>query len=176
MLQSWVPYATVGPVILHQPANAVAHIGFHESNRGGGLQQGMLDIATPMTTMSSRHRGTPARSSADIVVHPMADIRSPVSGVVLRGGNYTLYCAYRDGYAVIRPDAGPNLEVGVLHLTGVTVRPGDRVEAGVTVIADHATKFPFSSQVDASTATALPHVHVEVVDPTVPDRPSSGRC
>ncbi len=187
VLQNFLPYATVGAVTLHYPANSVAHVGFHESNRGGGLDQMPLGDAAgsagfaqrpsaPYTTMPSRNRGTPSRSAADIVVHPMAEVRAPVTGTVLRSGNYTLYCTYRDGYAVIRPDAAPNLEVGVLHVTNVLVRPGDRVTAGVTPLADKATKFSFSSQVDDYTAAALPHVHIEVVDPTIPNRPSAGTC
>ena len=176
VMQYWTPFATVGGITLHHPATAVAHIGFHQSNRGGGLAQEPLVVPTPMTTMPSRYRGTPARSAADIVVHPLLEVRSPVTGTVLRSGNYTLYCRYTDGFVVVRPDAQPNLEVGVLHITGVRVRPGQRVEAGSTVLAAHATLFPFSSQVDDYTATPWPHVHVEVVDPTIPNRPSSSGC
>ena len=183
VLQNYTPFATVGAVTVHYPTNAVAHVGFHESNRGGGLQQvplggdtGSTATNAAHTTMPSRNRGTPSRSAADVVVHPMADVRAPVTGTVLRAGNYTLYCTYRDGYAVIRPDAAPHLEVGVLHVTGVAVRPGDRVTAGVTPLADHATKFSFSSQVDDYTAAALPHVHIEVVDPAIPNRPTSSSC
>jgi hypothetical protein len=63
----------------------------------------------------------------------------------------------------------------VLHMTGLRVRPGDRVVAGETVLADRAHKLPFESQVDEITAEpAWPHVHVEVVDPSIPDRPSPG--
>ena len=52
---------------------------------------------------------------------------------------------------------------------------GERVEAGETVAA-HATRFPFTSQVDALTGEpSWPHVHIEVVDPSVPRR-SSGSC
>ncbi len=36
---------------------------------------------------------------------------------------------------------------------------------------------PFRSQVDDDTAVPhWPHVHVEVVDPSVPDRPTGGGC
>jgi hypothetical protein len=49
------------------------------------------------------------------------------------------------------------------------------VEAGVTVVASHVRTFPFRSQVDDhTTAPHWPHVHVEVVDTSVPDRPSGG--
>jgi hypothetical protein len=70
---------------------------------------------------------------------------------------------------VISPDGHPELEVKVLHITGLRVRPGDRVVAGKTKLAQHATRFPFSSEVDAFTARpAWPHVHIEVTKLAVP--------
>jgi hypothetical protein len=47
---------------------------------------------------------------------------------------------------------------------------------GTTVIAEAATQLPFSSQVDAFTATPWPHVHIEVVDPSVPNRRGATSC
>jgi biotin carboxyl carrier protein len=170
------PLLTVAGMTLLAPAPVVERAGFHESSHPGAL---VLDAApgavARFTTLPSRGRGTPARSAADIVTDPRAVIAAPVAGTVLRSGGYRLYCKYRDEFVVIRPDARPDLEVKVLHLTGVTVRPGQRVTAGQPVAA-HATTFPFRSQVDSTTAEpSWPHVHVEVVDPSVP-RPSSGSC
>lgn len=64
----------------------------------------------------------------------------------------------------------------MLHIDGVRVRRGDRVEAGVTVFAPRATKLPFESQVDGLRAVdpAWPHVHIEVVDPAIRNIPSPG--
>lgn len=62
-----------------------------------------------------------------------------------------------------------------MHIDGVRVEPGDRVKAGVTVLAGRARKLPFRSQVDDYTAEpSWPHVHIEVIDPSIRDRPSSG--
>ncbi|MDP9019506.1 MAG: M23 family metallopeptidase, partial [Actinomycetota bacterium] len=120
---------------------------------------------------------TGGRTAADVVVDPAAEIRSPVTGRVLRAGTYVLYCDYSDDYAVIEPDGRPGWEVKLLHIDGVLVGPGERVRAGETVLARRPTQLPFESQVDEVTVPpAWPHVHIEVVDPSIPDRPSGGRC
>ncbi len=169
------PMATVGPVVLHHPAAQVERIGFHESGHDGARQLDPVAAAARPFTMETRERGTGDRTAADVVVPPGAEIRAPVTGRVLRAGGYVLYCEHADDFAVIEPDARPGWEVKVLHIDGVAVRAGDRVEAGVTLLAPAATVLPFASQVDEDTAEpSWPHVHVEVVDPSIPDRPSPG--
>ena len=43
------------------------------------------------------------------------------------------------------------------------------------MIAQHATLLPFGSQVDDFTAEPhWPHNHVEVIDPSIPNRPNEG--
>ncbi len=171
----WAPFAEVAGIVLTHPAARVELTAFHESNHDGARDLGVLATAAHPFLLESRQRGTGARSAADIVVDPEAEIRSPVSGTVVRGGSYVLYCDHRDEYAVISPDAQPGWEVKVLHVHGLRVRPGDRVEAGVTVLAAGSRVLPFRSQVDDETAEpSWPHVHLEVVDPSIPDRPSEG--
>ena len=106
------------------------------------------------------------------------EIRSPVTGRVKRAGRYVLYCKHSDDYVVIEPDDRPGWEVKVLHIDGVRVRAGNRVVAGQTVLAPRATQLPFESQVDKvrTADPAWPHVHIEVVDPTIPDRPTGPGC
>jgi hypothetical protein len=67
--------------------------------------------------------------------------------------------------------------VKLLHISGVGVRAGDRVAAGKTTIAQHATPLPFGSQIDAFTEDpAWPHVHMEVTQLEVPDaKPTPGK-
>lgn len=169
------PFATAGQVTLLLPGATVELIGFHESNHDGARQLDLLPAEVAVTTLDSRGRGTGRRTAADIVVDPAAEVRSPVSGTVVRGGGYTLYCRHRDEFVVIEPTERPGWEVKVLHIDGLRVEVGDRVVAGETVIADHATILPFLSQVDGLTASpSWPHVHIEVVDPSVPDRPGAG--
>jgi hypothetical protein len=94
---------------------------------------------------------------------------------VKRAASYVLYCRYTDQFLVVEPDSRPGWEVKVLHVSGLRVRAGDRVTAGQTVVADGPRAFPFRSQVDDATAAPhWPHVHLEVVDPAIPDRPGSG--
>ncbi|NIR38194.1 MAG: M23 family metallopeptidase, partial [Actinobacteria bacterium] len=150
-------------------------IGFHEAGHDGSKQQQVLDTAAPTVTLETRGRGTGSRTAADIVVPPDTEIRSPVTGTVVRGGTYVLYCDYSDDFVVIEPDARPGWEVKMFHFDGLQVGAGDRVVAGVTVIAPRATPLPFESQVDEFTAEpSNPHVHVEVIDPSIPDIPTPG--
>ncbi len=173
--QAWTPFASIEGVVLHHPSARVEAVGFHESNHDGARDLEPLSTAANPIVLESRERGTGARTAADVVSDPEAEIRAPVTGRVLRAGTYVLYCDHADDYAVIEPDARPGWEVKVLHIDGVTVAAGDRVLAGETVLARRPTQLPFDSQVDDHTASpAWPHVHLEVVDPSIPDRPSSG--
>jgi putative cell wall-binding protein len=168
-------FATVGGVDLHLPSRDVELIGFHESNHDGARQQNLRDTATPKLTLPSRSRGTGSRSAADVVAAPDQPIMAPVTGRVVRGGSYVLYCRYTDNFAVIEPDAHPGWEVKVLHFQGIQVRVGDRVEASTTMLGTGPRQLPFESQVDEySQPRNWPHVHVEVVDPSIPDRPGGG--
>ncbi len=163
-------------ITVSAPASIIERAGFHQSTHPGAQAMDPLPGDVPLTTMAGRNRGTHARSAIDVAVHPLVPIVSPVDGRVIRAGNYVLYCRYRDGYVVIAPDSRLDLEVKILHMQDVSVRPGDRVAAG-DQIAARATPFPFTSQIDRLTAEpSWPHVHIETVDPTIPRRPSSGSC
>lgn len=171
----WQPYASVGPVALHSPGDVVELTGYHQAGPAGALRQEPVPGAARSLVMGSRNRGTDPQSAADLVVDPSREVRSPVSGRVVRAGNYALYCRHPDQFLVIEPDARPGWEVKVLHFEGLRVAAGDRVEAGVTVVADRARLLPFRSQVDDHTrAPHWPHLHVEVIDLAVPKRPGSG--
>jgi murein DD-endopeptidase MepM/ murein hydrolase activator NlpD len=172
---AFVPFATIDQVVLVHPSAQVELVGFHEANHDGARQMEPTAEAARAIELESRQRGTGSRSAADIVVPPDAEIRSPVTGTVKRAGGYILYCEHDDDFAVIEPDARPGWEVKVLHIDGVQVQAGQRVEAGVTVLAPRSTPLPFASQVDDHTASpAWPHVHVEVVDISIPNRPPPG--
>ena len=173
----YVPYAVSVGVTLHHPSARVEHVGFHQSNHDGARDQEPTPTAArPMVLESRSNRVTAARSAADIVVEPGSEIRSPVTGAVKRAGPYVLYCDNQDEFLVLVPDGFPHLEVKLLHIVGLQVRAGDRVEGGVTVVARHANQLPFESQVDQvrTADPAWPHVHVEVVDTNIPDQPNPG--
>ncbi|WP_108668054.1 hypothetical protein [Euzebya rosea] len=169
------PFASVAGIVLHHPADVVERIGLHQSNHEGARDLDVLETAAAPLVLESRDRLSGERSAADVVVDPTGEIRSPVTGTVIRAGSYTLYCDLTDEYAVIAPDAQPSWEVKVLHVVGLHVAVGDRVEAGVTPLAAHAHVLPFASQVDEWTAEpSWPHTHVEVVDPSIPNQPNPG--
>ena len=172
----WSPFATVGGVTLTHPAARVERVGFHEASHDGARQLEPAPTAVAAVTVETRGRGTGSRTAADIVVDPANEIRSPVTGRVKRAGGYVLYCRHSDDYVVVEPDAHPGWEVKILHIDGERVDVGDRVTAGQTVIARRATQLPFASQVDElrTADPAWPHVHVEVVDLAIPDRPNPG--
>jgi hypothetical protein len=174
---NWAIFATVEGVVLQHPAMMVERVGFHEANHAGAQQLEVFEHAVAPLTLETRGRSTGSRTAADIVVDPDGPIRAPVTGTVLRAGTYVLYCDYADDYVVIEPDARPGWEVKLLHIDGVRVAGGDRVEAGVTELAPRPTPLPFASQVDEHTAEpSWPHVHLEVVDPSVPNPPSGSSC
>ena len=170
------PFAEAGGVTLVHPAERVERIGFHQSNHEGARDLNPLATAVDASTLESRDRLSSGRTAADVVVDPTATIRSPVTGRVLRAGTYVLYCKHSDDYVVIEPDSHPGWEVKILHIDGEQVSRGQRVEAGVTQLAPRATQLPFESQVDELSAAkpAWPHVHIEVVDPSIPNIPSPG--
>jgi biotin carboxyl carrier protein len=175
--QAFVPFATVGSIVLQHPSDHVEAIGFHQSAQDGAQEQTPVATASRWFTMEDRERDTTPRGAADIVVEPGREIRAPVTGTVIRANSYTLYCDYTDQYVVIEPDSHPGWEVKILHIEGLTVTKGQRVQAGVTVVAQHARVLPFRSQVEDDTGLPpWPHVHVEVVDPTVKDRPTGPGC
>ena len=175
---AWAPFATVGGVTLVHPSARVERVGLHQSSHDGARPLTVLPSATAPLTLDDRHRDTGAQTAADVVVDPAGEIRAPVSGRVKRAGTYVLYCRHSDDYVVIEPDGHPGWEVKILHIDGVRVRAGNRVVAGRTVLAPRPTQLPFESQVDKvrTADPAWPHVHIEVVDPSIPDRPTPGSC
>ncbi len=158
---------------LRVPSAGTELVGFHQSNHDGARNLDAIDGPVPTVVLDSRNRGTGRRTAADIVVDPQVEIRAPVTGTVVRAGTYTLYCDELDDFVVIEPDGRPGIEVKMLHIDGVQVQAGDRVESGVTLLAPAPTQLPFESQVDEVSGPAnWPHVHLEVVDTAIPDQPN----
>jgi len=171
-----VPFAYAAGVALYHPSAFVDRIGFHQASDRRDLLLRTAPHAMHPRVMHSRGRGTGARTAADIVVPANTTIYAPVSGIVKRAMGYHLYCKYIDNFVVISPVHHPELEVKILHVTGLLVHPGSKVVAGKTAIAAHATKFPFVSEVDVSTPHHQPHVHIEVTPLAVPSaKPQPGK-
>lgn len=175
----YVTLGQAGGLVLRMPAARVERIGFHEASHPGSQAINAAGTGLDLIELESRGRGTPARSAADIVVPPGEPLLAPISGTVVSATSYVLYCEHQDKLVYIEPDGLPGWQVRLFHVQGEIPAVGTRVIAGETVVATAgATMLPFESQVDEFTAEpSWPHVHLEVVDTSVPDdRPPGGGC
>lgn len=174
----YVTLGQAGEVPLVIPIGKVELIGFHEAGHPGSQAINAAGTGLPSMILESRSRGTAATSAADIVVPPGEPVRAPATGTVISANTYTLYCEHTDKLVYIEPDGLPGWVVKIFHVTGEIPAVGTRVIAGQSVVADGARQLPFESQVDEFTAEpSWPHVHVEVVDTSIPDtRPPGPGC
>jgi len=174
--------ARVDGLELLLPADRVLSAGFHEASGPNGLAMQPVGILTgnlnaakfeppeaddetgaEYHVMASRGREFAATSALDVLLEDDEPVLSPVTGVVADVRDILVYSEYPDLRIELRPDQPGDLRVIVIHVEGIRVEPGDRVEAGVTVLADTARRFPFLSQIDNETYPELwPHVHLEV--------------
>lgn len=150
--------ATANGVAVYTPSPRPAYIGFHQSSNAR---------ATPMRAawgrkLPSRGRGTADTSAVDISMDAGDAVRAPVTGTVLAVEPYALYGKYPDYRLRFAPDDDPRMLVSVIHVTDPKVRPGQRVEGGVDLIAGGARKFPFVSQIDVNGGGDRGHVHIEI--------------
>jgi murein DD-endopeptidase MepM/ murein hydrolase activator NlpD len=167
-------FATAGDLEVRMPVSRYETVGFHESGHDGAFQLQVVTI-DDWLTLPSRGRGTGSRTAADIVVPIGEPVLAPIDGTVIRAGTYTLYCDHSDSFVVIEPDGRPGWELKIFHFDGLGVQVGDTVVAASTQIGTQGKVLPFESQVDAYTAEpSNPHVHIEVIDTSIPDRPSTG--
>lgn len=173
------PFAERNRLELVTPVPHPVYVGFHEAWFRGALRLRPLGEAVavdnhraaapapqqegePYGILRTRGRRPSPTSAVDIQVRPNQPIRAVVTGTVVEASRYRLYGRYPDSMVVIRPDGAENQLVTMLHVTGLRVSRGDRVEAGRTLVAKRASQFPFASQVDRYSGKRLPHVHVEV--------------
>jgi murein DD-endopeptidase MepM/ murein hydrolase activator NlpD len=167
-------FARAGDLEVRMPVSRYETVGFHESGHDGAFQLEVVDL-DDWTTLASRGRGTGSRTAADIVTRVDEPVMAPIDGTVIRAGSYTLYCDHTDNFVVIEPSGRPGWELKIFHFSGLQVGVGDEVIASDTMIGTGGRILPFVSQVDEFTAEpSNPHVHLEVIDTSIPDRPSSG--
>ena len=167
--------ATIGDIELVEPSAAVEVVGYHQSNHEGAQQMTPAPDGPDWVTMANRGRRTGSRTAADVVADEHVEVVAPVTGRVVRSGTYVLYCDHTDNFVAVEPDGHPGIEVKMLHFRGLRLGPGDRVVAGETVVGDGPRRLPFASQVDAWSDSGYgPHVHVEVIDTSIPNVPNGG--
>jgi biotin carboxyl carrier protein len=171
---------TAGPVTLFVPAAEAVLVSFHEA----ALPEAIAFVpfgkllgnenstrfsapqaqsgGAPYRVQVSRGRPNAPTSAVDVVLADGEAVLSPVAGVVAEVRSYSLYGTYDDVRLELHPDEATEYAVVLIHVEGVQVRAGDRVEVG-TVLADSARRFPFEAVVDRATAPVkLGHVHIEV--------------
>jgi biotin carboxyl carrier protein len=153
-------------------------IGFHESGTRGAKAlhpMGIPRVNDNMTRLAkapvgdgfeylvlgSRERRNAPTSAVDVSMPFNTPVQSPVTGRVVDATAYLLYREVPDNAVYLVPDRRPDLVVVLMHLNGLKVNVGDRVEAGKTVLALTARLLPFGSQIDRY-AGRMPHVHMEV--------------
>lgn len=184
----------VGALELHHPSPAPLAVGFHEAATSralpmrplgrivsggaiaGGAVVGDTVAGWPYRVLPSRGRRALPTSAVDVALPDGEPVLAPISGEVVDVGTYHLEGRYPDRRIEIRPDAAPTRRVVVIHVAGVQVAAGDRVEGGRTPLARTARRFPFVSQIDTYTAPEhWPHVHIEVQPEPPPDPPETSR-
>jgi murein DD-endopeptidase MepM/ murein hydrolase activator NlpD len=183
------PFARVGRLLLYLPGTDVAGVGFHEAALPAAMAMTPLGrcardanrgrVRCPARTagpayviLPTRHRAAGPTTAADVAMPADAVVRSPVTGVVVDRRWYWLYGVSRDQRLVIRPDDARGLVVVLIHVTGLRVRTGDRVVAGVTPIASPRV-IPFKSDINRYVGPSIPHVHIEVKHRGAPGHPAS---
>jgi hypothetical protein len=174
-------FARVGELELRLPSTDPVMAGFHEASTGVAIE--LLPIGIPVANhnttkfevpaadprgrpylvMSSRGRVFPATSALDVALRDDDPVLAPVTGVVSDVRTYWLYGAHEDRRVEIVPDDAPHLRIVLVHVSGVQVAAGMRVEAGSSVLARSVNRFPFTSQIDRETEPErFGHVHIEL--------------
>jgi hypothetical protein len=110
-----------------------------------------------------RNRPGKPNTAADVGAKAETVVLSPVTGTVVRIKSYKLYGRYSDYEMHIVPDDTSGIDVVMIHLTDLSCKAGDRVEAGVTPVAK-IRKFSdkFHDQLSDYTKDAGDHVHLQV--------------
>ena len=102
-------------------------------------------------------------TAADVGAKPGTTVISPVTGTVVKVKSYKLYGKWPDYEIHITPDGFDNLDIVLIHVTDLEVKPGARVVAGVTPLA-HVRKLSdkFSDQLAEYVKDGGNHVHLQV--------------
>lgn len=176
-----VPFATVGgtplTLVLPAPRNEIITIGYHQAYNTRALSlvpvmnsMGQATTQTvmaavrsggrPIFVMAARGRGSALDSSVDIALKAGSVVKSPVTGRVLAVMPYLLYGRINDVRIDIIADGYPGFTIALAHVDKQTVVAGQKVEAGVTPLANVRT-LGIASQIDQYLGEAVTHVHIQ---------------
>lgn len=113
----------------------------------------------------SGRSGSPTRA-VDVGAPAGSTVLSPVDGTVAELKPYKLYGITPDIEVHIRPDSNPKVEVVLIHLDGLMIRPGERLVAGSTPIAKvRRLSGRLTLQLGFFSHDAGNHVHLQVNTP-----------
>ena len=111
-------------------------------------------------------------TSIDIGAIAGSTVKAPVDGTVVLVRNYRLYEEMDDVEIHIQPTGRPDLDCVIIHLTDPRVKAGDKVEAGVTPIAQVRDIESFLTDVQLGFFTPEGvggnHSHVQMNDANYP--------
>lgn len=134
------------------------------------VRNAILSSKVPVLfTMSSRGRGSPFTSAADIALLPDSDVYSPVDGVITLVRTYNLYGRLMDYQVDIQPDGHPDLRVAIIHIKNIQVTNGQRVTRQKTIIGRMRPLPEISSQILEYLPHQADHVHIQVNPATAED-------
>lgn len=119
------------------------------------------DRSLRLFEMMSRGRGSSEFSAADCAVTPKALILAPVTGKVTLVTTYQLAGVGTDYRVEIAADGAPGVRVVLIHIKDVIVKPGDRVDGGVTPLAT-VRHLPIDNQVNRYLPVAADHTHIQI--------------
>ncbi len=152
-------FASYGRLKLHLPVpvSKLTEIGFHQASYAWALRM-KTPLKDAKASESNAHRGTSRDTSrqptgadavlvgkvlrmwrarpgkpdtaADVGAKPGTTVISPVTGTVVKIKSYKLYGKWPDYEMHIVPDGYDNLDIVMIHLADLEVKPGQRVIAG----------------------------------------------
>lgn len=111
--------------------------------------------------MASRGRGSAPASSVDVAVRKGTPIKSPVAGKIVAVEPYLLYGLHNDVRIDILPKENPAIKISIVHLDRPIVSVGQRVQAGVTILAA-PRRLPVNSQIDQYLGRLTDHIHIQI--------------
>jgi murein DD-endopeptidase MepM/ murein hydrolase activator NlpD len=191
-------FASYGKVKLHLPVpmKRLTEIGFHQAaypyalhlktpmknanltlaakNKSTGRVRasqpsGPNAVMTGLVIRMWRNRPGRPDTAADVGAKEGTTVLSPVTGTIVRIKPYLLYGKYPDFEMHIHPDGTKGVDVVMIHLTKLSSRVGDHVDAGITPVAKvRKLSDKFFDQLAEFTKSPGDHVHIQINDANYP--------
>lgn len=117
-----------------------------------------------------RNRPGKPDTAVDVGARAGSPVLAPLTGTVVKVKRYSLYGKYDDFELHIQPDGKPGLDLVMIHISDLTVKPGDRVRGGVTPVGTvRKLSDRVNHQLGDYTRGGGDHTHIQLNDATHPD-------